>query len=211
VKVKLSVGNYVDDVLCDVVPMEACHVLLRRPWQFDKKTIHDGLTKKITFTHKHQKFVLHPLTPNQVLEDEVQMKQKSIKRGNKVHENNYVPRVMYLCPTSNQTYIHLGRQFLLSYFLFQVSVNMTLRIDQSCAKLLTMDKQNFDFKQLHKEEKWKYKKEHKNVFRIEPDCPVINTTYGNLGKTLLFFYAVNISLILLCDCCYRKVFDPGGS
>jgi len=31
VKVKLSVGNYVDDVLCDVVPMEACHVLLGRP------------------------------------------------------------------------------------------------------------------------------------------------------------------------------------
>jgi len=53
VKVKLSVGNYVDDVLCDVVPMEACHVLLGRPWQFDKKTIHDGLTNTITFTHKH--------------------------------------------------------------------------------------------------------------------------------------------------------------
>jgi len=31
VKVKLSVGNYVDDVLCDIVPMEACHVLLGRP------------------------------------------------------------------------------------------------------------------------------------------------------------------------------------
>ena len=146
-----------------------------------------------------------------MLEDEVQVKQKSIKRGNKKHENNCVPRVMYLFPTSNQTYIHLGKQFLLSCFLFQVSVNMTLRIDQSCAKLLTMDKQNFDFKQLHKEEKWEYKKEHKNVFRIQLDCPVINTTYGNFGKTLIFFYAVNISLILLHDCCDRKVFDPGGS
>jgi len=30
VKVKLLVKNYVDDVLCDVVPMEACHVLLGR-------------------------------------------------------------------------------------------------------------------------------------------------------------------------------------
>jgi len=79
------------------------------PIKYNKKTIHDGLTNKITFTHKHQKFVLHPLTPNQVLEDEVQMKQKSIKRGNKEHENNCVLRVMYLCPTSNQTYIHLCR------------------------------------------------------------------------------------------------------
>jgi len=31
VKVKLSIGKYEDSVLCDVVPMEACHVLLRRP------------------------------------------------------------------------------------------------------------------------------------------------------------------------------------
>ena len=90
-----------------------------------------------------------------MLEDEAQMKQKSIKRGNEEHENNCVPRVMYLFPTSNQTYIHLGRQFLLSYFLFKVFMNMTLQsiIDRSCAKLLTMDTQNFDFKQLHKEEK----------------------------------------------------------
>ena len=69
-------GNYVDNVLCDVVPMEACHVLLGRPWQFDKQTIHDGLTNEITFTHNNKKFVLHPLTPSQLLEDQVQMKNK---------------------------------------------------------------------------------------------------------------------------------------
>jgi len=56
--------------------MESCHVLLGRPWQFDKQTIHDGLTNKITFTHNNKKFVLHPLTPTQVLEDQVQMKNK---------------------------------------------------------------------------------------------------------------------------------------
>jgi len=38
VKVKFSIGKYEDNVLCDVVPMEACHILLGRPWQFDKKT-----------------------------------------------------------------------------------------------------------------------------------------------------------------------------
>jgi len=126
VKVKLSIGNYVDDVLCDVVPMEACDVLLGRPWQFDKKTIHDGLTNEITFTHKHQKFILHRLTPTQVLEDEVQMKQISVKRGSEKHKNNRVPWIMYLCSTFDQAYIHLGRQFLLSYFLLQFSANMTL-------------------------------------------------------------------------------------
>jgi len=76
VKVKFSVRNYVDNVLCDVVPMEACYVLLGRPWQFDKQTIHYGLTNEITFTHNNKKFVLQPLTPTQVLEDQVQMKNK---------------------------------------------------------------------------------------------------------------------------------------
>uniref|UniRef100_A0A151UD60 Retrovirus-related Pol polyprotein from transposon 17.6 n=1 Tax=Cajanus cajan TaxID=3821 RepID=A0A151UD60_CAJCA len=68
VKVKLSIGNYDDEVLCDVVPMEACHILLGRPWQYDKKTMHNGLTNEITFTHKEKKFVLHPLSPLQVIE-----------------------------------------------------------------------------------------------------------------------------------------------
>jgi len=31
VKVSLSMGNYKDDVLCDVVSMEVCHILLGRP------------------------------------------------------------------------------------------------------------------------------------------------------------------------------------
>jgi len=32
VKLNLCVGNYKDDVLRDVVPMEACHILLGKPW-----------------------------------------------------------------------------------------------------------------------------------------------------------------------------------
>nr|KYP69865.1 hypothetical protein KK1_009071 [Cajanus cajan]KYP69877.1 hypothetical protein KK1_009083 [Cajanus cajan] len=31
VKVKFSIRNYKDKVLCDVIPMEACHILLGRP------------------------------------------------------------------------------------------------------------------------------------------------------------------------------------
>jgi len=55
VEVKLSVGTYADQVLCDVLPMEACYVLLGRPWQFEKKNLHDDLTNKITFTHNKKK------------------------------------------------------------------------------------------------------------------------------------------------------------
>nr|KYP31818.1 hypothetical protein KK1_047676 [Cajanus cajan] len=70
VKVKFSIGDYKDKVLSDVIPMESCHILLGRPWQFDKKTIHDGLTNKISFTHKNRKIIFHPLTPPQVFEDQ---------------------------------------------------------------------------------------------------------------------------------------------
>jgi len=59
VKVQFSMGNYKDIVLCDVVPMEACHVLLGRTWKLDKKTMHSGLTNEITFTHREKKFVLY--------------------------------------------------------------------------------------------------------------------------------------------------------
>nr|KYP36202.1 Transposon Ty3-I Gag-Pol polyprotein [Cajanus cajan] len=68
--------------------MEACHILLGRPWQFDKKTMHNGLTNEITFTHREKKFVLYPLSPQQVVEDQVQMKLKrdSEKRFQKKEE-----------------------------------------------------------------------------------------------------------------------------
>ena len=76
VKVEFSIGNYKENVLCDVVPMEACHILLGRPWKFDKKTLHNGLTNEITFTHKQIFFVLNPLPHSQVVKDQIQMKHK---------------------------------------------------------------------------------------------------------------------------------------
>uniref|UniRef100_A0A2N9F015 Reverse transcriptase domain-containing protein n=1 Tax=Fagus sylvatica TaxID=28930 RepID=A0A2N9F015_FAGSY len=46
VLVALSIGKYEDEVLCDVVPMHACHLLLGRPWQYDKRAKHDGFTNR---------------------------------------------------------------------------------------------------------------------------------------------------------------------
>ena len=31
--------KYFDEVWCDVVPMDACHIFLGRPWQYDRQTI----------------------------------------------------------------------------------------------------------------------------------------------------------------------------
>jgi hypothetical protein len=37
VSVTFKIGAYEDTMECDVVPMTVCHVLLGRPWQFDKR------------------------------------------------------------------------------------------------------------------------------------------------------------------------------
>nr|KYP41452.1 hypothetical protein KK1_037179 [Cajanus cajan]KYP41457.1 hypothetical protein KK1_037184 [Cajanus cajan] len=63
VNVPLSIGKYKDEVLCDVIPMDASHILLGRPWQHDRKVIHDGVTNKIRLVHPGKKHSLTPLTP----------------------------------------------------------------------------------------------------------------------------------------------------
>jgi hypothetical protein len=42
------IGKYVDEVMCDVVPMQASHILLGRPWQYDRKAIHNGVKNRYT-------------------------------------------------------------------------------------------------------------------------------------------------------------------
>ncbi|XP_027368388.1 uncharacterized protein LOC113874363 [Abrus precatorius] len=69
VELDISIERYNDKVLCDVVPMEASHLLLGRPWQFDKKANHDGFTNKISFMHQDKKIVLKPLSPQEKFGD----------------------------------------------------------------------------------------------------------------------------------------------
>jgi hypothetical protein len=40
--VNFKMGEYHDEILCDVIPMDVCHVLLGRPWQYDRNVVHDG-------------------------------------------------------------------------------------------------------------------------------------------------------------------------
>lgn len=41
--ISFSIGkNYKDQILCNVVNMEACHMLLGRPWQSDCDATHRG-------------------------------------------------------------------------------------------------------------------------------------------------------------------------
>ena len=76
VSIPLSIGRYEDDILCDVIPMEASHILLGRPWQFDRLVIHDGFTNKHSFEFNGKRTILVPLTPKEVHEDQLQLQKK---------------------------------------------------------------------------------------------------------------------------------------
>jgi hypothetical protein len=40
--VEFKIVGYKDEILCDVIPMDVCHLLLGRPWKYDRNVIHDG-------------------------------------------------------------------------------------------------------------------------------------------------------------------------
>nr|XP_043611802.1 uncharacterized protein LOC122583465 [Erigeron canadensis] len=64
VLLSFSIGKtYRDELWCDVIPMDTCHVLLGRPWQFDCRAIHDGYHNTYSFTHNKHKIVLTPTSP----------------------------------------------------------------------------------------------------------------------------------------------------
>jgi hypothetical protein len=46
--VEFKIGGYKDEILCDVIPIDVCHLLLGRPWKYDMNVIHDG--RKNTYT-----------------------------------------------------------------------------------------------------------------------------------------------------------------
>ena len=62
--------------MCDVVPMHAGHILLGRPWQFDKDAIHYGRENSIVFKFEGKKVKLKPLSPKEVFRDQLQMQQR---------------------------------------------------------------------------------------------------------------------------------------
>ncbi|RDX75426.1 hypothetical protein CR513_44685, partial [Mucuna pruriens] len=60
VSLVITLESYRDNILCDVMPMEATHILLGRPFQYAKK----------------EKVVLKPLSPREFCENQMKMRIK---------------------------------------------------------------------------------------------------------------------------------------
>jgi hypothetical protein len=61
VRVKFSFGSYIDKVECDVVPMNVCHLLLGRPWEYDLNATYEGRSNHYSFVHKGMHHLLKPM------------------------------------------------------------------------------------------------------------------------------------------------------
>ena len=85
--ISLSIGKYCDEVLCDVVPMHAGDILLGRPWQFDRKTLHDGYLNRYTFTKDGRKTILTPLSSKEVYEDQCKLERLRVEAERKERES----------------------------------------------------------------------------------------------------------------------------
>jgi hypothetical protein len=86
-RVHFSIGSYHDCADFDVVPMQACSLLLGRPWEFDTDATHHGRSNKYTLMHKGKKITFLPLTPAEIVKCEQEIAEN--KRKEFENESKY--------------------------------------------------------------------------------------------------------------------------
>ena len=67
-RVHFSIGSYHDHADFDIVPMQACSLLLGHPWEFDTNATHHGRSNTYTLIHKGKKITLLPLTRAEIVQ-----------------------------------------------------------------------------------------------------------------------------------------------
>jgi hypothetical protein len=60
------VDDYVDEVECDVLPLEVCGELLGCPWQYDHNVTHAGRVNTYSFMHDGKQRTLKPMQDDQI-------------------------------------------------------------------------------------------------------------------------------------------------
>ncbi|XP_066365236.1 uncharacterized protein [Miscanthus floridulus] len=86
IRLSFSIGDCHGEVDCDIVPMQACHLLLGRPWQFDVDSVHFGRSNKHTFIHNDKKVVLIPLSPEEIHASDMARKKREESDKRKLSE-----------------------------------------------------------------------------------------------------------------------------
>jgi len=56
-----QIGKFSEKVLCDIIEMDACDVLIKRPWLFDIKNFYYGMNNTYEFLNHGQRYRLEPM------------------------------------------------------------------------------------------------------------------------------------------------------
>ena len=95
VTVPFYIGRYNDQVECDVVPMQACQLLLGRPWLYDRDVQICGRSNKVVLMYKGDRITLLPLSPEEILNDDLKRKQRESEKQLRVthkHSEGVFPK-----------------------------------------------------------------------------------------------------------------------
>ncbi|CAL9010913.1 unnamed protein product [Prunus brigantina] len=110
-RVPLSIGkHYRDDVLCDVIDMDACHILLGRPWQFDVDATFKGRDNVILFSWNNRKIAMATTTPSkQSVEPKTRSSSFLTLISSEQELNEAVKEAECFCPLVLKGLFKLGR------------------------------------------------------------------------------------------------------
>ncbi|XP_062179401.1 uncharacterized protein LOC133884012 [Phragmites australis] len=77
-----------------------------RPWQFDIDSLHHGKANQYSFMHNGKKFVLHPMSPEAILKDELTRASKLKNQKHAKSENQIVANELEKHKTKNAKSVH---------------------------------------------------------------------------------------------------------
>jgi hypothetical protein len=100
-RVPFSIGVYSYFVDCDVVPMQACSLLLGHPWEQDNDAMHHGRSNKYTFMHKGQKITMAPFTPAEIVQAD---RERAATLNDSKSENQQVANSVFPPKKDKSTY-----------------------------------------------------------------------------------------------------------
>ncbi|KAK1595676.1 hypothetical protein QYE76_018378 [Lolium multiflorum] len=94
VRVPFTVGDYVDEIDCDVLPLEVCGLLLGRPWQYDRNVTHAGRANTYSFMHGGKQRTLKPMGDDHIKSDvELVVRKEKLHKPKVQQEVHDVPSI----------------------------------------------------------------------------------------------------------------------
>ena len=98
--VSLSIGqHYKDQIICDILEMDACHILLGRPWQHDTDYVHRGRANTIELDWMSRGVVLLPICSS------LETKLFTVLKGKDFLPSNTTPLLAFVIKGTNITSI----------------------------------------------------------------------------------------------------------